>query len=63
MAIKNVLIAQALKTIAKEEERNTLILVITILISLFIVIIFLPIFLILYPLETLKLYFARRKLC
>ena len=58
MAIKTVLIAQALKIIAEEEKRNTLILAITIFISLFIVIIFMPIYLLLHPLETLSMFFG-----
>ena len=57
MAIKTVLISQALKIIAEEEKRNTLILAMTMFISLFIVIIFLPIYLLLYPLETLSMFF------
>jgi len=57
MAIKTVLITQALKVILEEEKRNILILGITIFISLFIVIIFMPIYLLLHPLETLSIFF------
>lgn len=57
MTIKNVLIAQVLKVIKDEGKRNTLILGITIFISLFIVIIFMPIYLFLHPLETLSIFF------
>ena len=58
MGIKTVLITQALKIIAEEEKRNTLILGIIVCISLFIVIIFMPIYLLLHPLETLSVFFG-----
>ena len=59
MALKTVLISQAIKLFSDENKRNTIIIIVVILISLFMAIIFLPLFLILYPLETLKLYFTR----
>lgn len=61
MAVKTVLITQALKIIAEEEKRNTLILAITISISLFTVIIFMPIYLLLHPLESLSIFFRREE--
>ena len=59
MVLKTVLISQAIKLFSDENKRNTIIIIVVILISLFMAIIFLPLFLILYPLETLKLYFTR----
>lgn len=59
MALKTILISQAIKLFSDENKRNTIIIIVVILISLFMAIIFLPLFLILYPLETLKLYFTR----
>ena len=59
MALKTILISQAIKLFSDENKRNTIIIIVVILISLFMTIIFLPLFLILYPLETLKLYFTR----
>lgn len=59
MALKAILISQAIKLFSDENKRNTIIIIVVILISLFMAIIFLPLFLILYPLETLKLYFTR----
>jgi len=60
MVLKTILISQAIKLFSDENKRNTIIIIVVILISLFMAIIFLPLFLILYPLETLKLYFTRR---
>lgn len=62
MALKTILISEAVKLFSDESKRNTIIIIIVILVSLFMAIIFLPLFLILYPLETLKLYFMRWRL-
>ena len=60
--MKTLLISQLFRAMSDEEKRNRIIIAIVMIISLFIAIIFLPLFLILYPLETLKLFFTRRKL-
>ena len=60
--MKTLLISKLLGIMSDEEKRNRLIIAVVMVISLFIAIIFLPLFIILYPLETLKLFFARRKL-
>lgn len=56
MALKTVLITQAIKAVADEEKRTYIVMAVAIIISLFIVIIFLPLYLLLYPLETLALF-------
>lgn len=60
MSLKAFLLSQLLGIIHDEEKRNTVIIIAVVILSLFLVIIFLPLFLILYPLETLKLFFTRR---
>jgi len=60
MSLKTILLSQLLGTIHDEGKRNTVIIIVVVILSLFLVIIFLPLFLILYPLETLKLFFTRR---
>ena len=62
MAIKTVLITQALKILSSRENNDTFILAITIFISLFIVIIFMPIYILLHPLETLSLFLGETEL-
>ncbi len=57
MSVKSYIIAKLLGSLGNEETRNKIIIGITVFISLFLVIIFLPLFLILYPLEFLGSFF------
>ncbi len=62
MAVNPVIIAETLKAVTSEESRNKIIIGIAMIISLFMVIIFLPIYILLHPIETLSMFFGNNEM-